>query len=229
MKLKILTLFVLTSLTSFGQSFNVQLQPFDELKVSRGVEATLYKSDSKKMEFELKGLNEDDIIIEQNTHRLTIKVRTKSLWEAMRENDWLVKVKIPYSILESIDVSTGAVVQAEEILVSENLLIDASMGGLLKLEVKSKRLIIDASMGAVSQLSGETEKLIIDSTMGAVVKAYNLSAKNARVDVSTGGVAKVFCTEEFDGEASMGGEIRVKGNPKKSFKNENMGGDIDVY
>ncbi len=229
MKKFLSTLFILVSITSYGQSFKVQLEPFDELKVARGVQATLFKSNSTEMEFEIKGVDEDDIIIEQSKHRLTIKVKTKSLWEAMQENKWSVKVKIPYSAIELIDVSTGAVVKAEGVLVSDDLFIDSTMGGLVELSVKTERITIDTSMGAVNELSGETETAIIDSNMGAVVRAYDLKAKNARVEVSMGGVVKIFCTEEFDGEANMGGEISVKGNPKKSFEDENMGGDIDVY
>lgn len=229
MKKLLSVLFILSTLSSFGQSFKVQLKDFDELKISRGVQATLYKSSSKEMVFNLKGINEEDIIIEQSKHRLTIKVKTKGLWEAMQDNDWSVKVKIPYSTIELIDVSTGAVVEADNIIVSEDLFIDSSMGGVVELEVKTKRITIDSSMGAVSRISGETDTANIDANMGAVVKSYDLIAKNARVESSMGSVVKVNCTEEFDGSASMGGEISVKGNPKKSFEDESMGGDIDMY
>lgn len=229
MKKLLSTLFILATLSSYGQSFKVQLKDFDELKISRGVHATLYKSSSKEMVFELKGLDEEDIIIEQSKHRLAIKVKTKGLWEAMQDNDWSVKVKIPYSNIELIDVSTGAVVEADNIIVSEDLFIDSSMGGVVELEVKTKRITIDSSMGAVSLLSGETETAIIDANMGAVVKSYDLIAKNARVESSMGSIVKVHCTEEFDGSASMGAAISVKGNPKKSFEDESMGGDIDMY
>lgn len=225
--LSILLLF--TTISGFGQSFKVQLESFDELKVARGVKASLFKSSSKEMTFELKGISEDDIIIEQNNHRLTIKVRTKSLWELMQDNDWSVKVKIPYQSIELIDVSTGAVVSAENVIESDDLFIDSNMGGVVKLEVKTQRITIDTNMGSVIQIKGETVTVNIDSNMGSVVKAYNLVAKIARVKVSMGGVVKVNCTEEFDGSASMGGDIGVKGNPKKWFEKGSMGGDIYHY
>lgn len=229
MKKLLSALFIFISLTSFGQSFKVQLEPFDELKVARGVDVTLYKSSATEMEFSLKGIDEDDIIIEQEKNRLLIKIRTKSLWEAMQENHWSVKVKIPYTSIESIDVSTGAVVKAQEEVVSQDLYIDSTMGGLVELKVKTKRITIDTNMGANNRIEGVTETINIDANMGSVVKAYELTAKNARVEASMGAIVKVFCSEEFDGEANMGGEIIVKGNPKKLYEDENMGGEIDSY
>lgn len=229
MKKTLSTLLIFASLSTFGQSFNVQLEPFDELKIARGIKATLYKSNSTDMEFELRGLHEHDIIIEQENNRLTLKIKTKSLWESMHENDWSVKVKIPYVAIELIDVSTGAVVMAQEVLVSENLNIDSKMGGMVELEVKSNRVTLDTNMGAVNKLEGVTNNLNIDANMGAIVKAYELTAKNARVEASMGAVVQVFCSEEFDGEANMGGDISVKGKPKKFFEHENMGGYIRSY
>jgi putative autotransporter adhesin-like protein len=229
MKKLLSILFILVTVNSFGQTFKVQLKEFDELKVSRGVQATLIKSASTELEFELKGLEEDDIIIEQSNHRLTIKVRTKSLWEAMQENDWSVKVKVPYQDIALIDVSTGAVVTSESVVTSEDLFLDSSMGGVIKLKIKTRRITIDSNMGAVTEIEGETETANIDSNMGAVVKAFKLIADNARVEASMGSIVKVYCTKEFDGSASMGAEISVKGNPEKSYENESMGGDIDTY
>ncbi len=229
MKKTLLALLIIASFNSFSQSFTVQLEPFDELKVSRGIEALLFKSNSKEMEFELVGLSKNDIIIEQSKHRLTLKVKTKSLWEAMQDSEWSVKVKIPYESIELIDVSTGAVVKAESIIKTEDLFIDSSMGGVVDIAIKSKRVTVDTSTGAVTKLKGEVETATIDCNMGAVVRAYDLVAQSARVEASMGGIVKVYCTKEFDGSASMGGEITVKGDPEKSFESESMGGKIDSY
>jgi len=229
MKNILATLLIFASFNGFAQSFTVELEAFDELKISRGVEALLYKSSSNEMEFEIKGLNKSDVIIEQSRHRLTIKVKTKALWEAMQENDWSVKVKIPYESIELIDVSTGAVLKAESVIKTEDLFIDSSMGGVVDIAIKSKRVTIDTSMGAVTKIKGEVETANIDCNMGAVVRAYDLLAQSARVEASMGGIVKVYCTKEFDGSASMGGEITVKGNPEKSFESESMGGEIDSY
>ncbi|MCB0495256.1 MAG: DUF2807 domain-containing protein [Cyclobacteriaceae bacterium] len=229
MKRLLVAVLMSASLTSFGQTFTRHVEPFKELKVARGVKATLFKSNSDELSFEVHGLSKDDIIVDQEREMLTIKVRTKSLWESMQERDWWVKVKIPYQEITSIDVSTGAEVEALNVIKSEELYIDATMGAVTDLEVDTQHLTVDSSMGAVTELEGKTSTLNVDASMGAVIKAYELEAKYVRAEASMGSEVKLFCSDEFDGSASMGAEITVKGKPQKWFENESMGGDIDGY
>lgn len=229
MKQVFLAVLLTASLTTFGQTFTRHIEPFKELKVARGVKATLVKSNANELSFEIRGLSKDDIIVDQDRDKLTIKVRTKSLWESMQERDWWVKVKVPYQELTSIDASSGAEVGALNVIESDDLYIDAAMGAIIDLEVKTNHLSVDSSMGAVTELEGITSSLNIDTSMGAVVKAFGLEAKYVRAEGSMGSSVKLYCSEEFDGSASMGAEIEVKGKPKKWFENETMGGDIDEY
>ena len=39
-------------------------------------------------------------------------------------------------------------------------------------------------------------------------------------------IEKVKATEEFDGHATMGGYIKVYGNPDRFYENSGMGGEI---
>ena len=228
MKKLLSTLLILISIDSFGQTFKVDVESFDELKISRGIEAVLIHSNDKEMSFEVKGVSKSDIIIEQSRHRLSIKVKTKALWETMQENDWWVKVKIPYQELSLIDVSIGAALTSEAVVESDDLFIDSSMGGSIKLELKTAKLSVDTSMGSVINLTGQAKNVSYDANMGAVIKGYELKSKYANVESSMGAVVFVNCSYEFDGSASMGGEIKVKGNPEKSFESESMGGYIRV-
>ena len=227
MKKILSTLLVLVTISGYAQTFKVDLEPFDALEVSRGIQATLVHSDATELSFEVKGVNKSDIIIEQGRKSLTIKVKSKALWESMQENSWYVKVKIPYQNITEIDASTGATVRSESLVKSETLYLDATMGAEINLEIMSDKLSLDTSMGAVCRLKGRSKNVNIDANMGAVVKAYELESKYSTVESSMGSVVSVSCEYEFDGAASMGGEIRVKGNPEKSFEKESMGGYIE--
>ncbi len=100
------------------------------------------------------------------------------------------------------------------------------MGAEVDLELKVIKLSIDTSMGSVTRLSGLAKDVNIDANMGAVVKAFDLKSKYSTVESNMGSVVSVSCDFEFDGSASMGGEIKVHGNPEKSFISESMGGYI---
>ncbi len=229
MKHLLSTLFILVSLSSFGQTFKKDLKPFTELKVTRGIQATLVYSTDAELSFDVRGLSKSDIIIEQDHGRLYIKVRTKGLWELMEENKWWVKVSIPYQKLESIEITTGAVIKADNVIELDHLLIENKMGAEVELELKVVKLKVDTSMGSISRLSGLAKNVDIDASMGAEVHAYGLKSKYSTVESSMGAVVSVSCDYEFDGSASMGGEIEVRGNPEKAFKSETMGGWISVY
>ncbi len=229
MKHLLSTLFVLLALNSVGQTFKKDLKPFTELKITRGIEATLVYSTDDELSFDVHGLSKSDIIIEQDHDRLYIKVRTKGLWELMEENRWWVKVRIPYQKLESIEVTTGATIKADNVIELDHLLIENKMGAEVDFELKVVKLTLDTSMGSISRLSGLAKNVDIDANMGAVVHAYGLKSKYSTVESSMGAVVSVSCDFEFDGSASMGGEIEVRGNPEKAFRSETMGGWISLY
>lgn len=226
MKKLLSTLLILTSFNSIGQTFKVELEPFDALEVSRGIEAILVYSDTKELSFEVKGVDKSDIVIDQSRSKLSIKVKSKALWETMQENSWYVKVIIPYQHISEIDASTGATVESDTLIKSETLYLDSHMGAVIDLEVNANKLIVDATMGAICKLRGRSKTVNVDANMGSIVRAFELNSKYSNVESSMGAIVSVTCEYEFDGSASMGGEIKVKGNPEKSYERENMGGYI---
>ncbi len=228
MKHLLSALFVLLALTSIGQTFKKDLKPFIELKIARGIEATLVHSDAKELSFDVKGISKNDIIIEQDNNRLYIKVKTKALWQSMEEFDWWVKVTIPYQTLEIIDLTTGARVKSDGVIESNNLFIKNKMGAEADLELKVAKLSVDTSMGSITKLEGMAKDVNIDANMGAVVKAFDLKSKYSTVESNMGAVVSVNCDFEFDGSATMGGTIKMKGNPENVFMSETMGAYVII-
>ncbi len=229
MKHLLISLFLLITVSSFAQTFKVGLTPFTELKITRGIQATLVQSDAKELSFEVKGVSKSDVIIEQDYDRLYIKIKTKALWESMDQFNWWVKVTVPYQNLTSIDVSTGAIITSDDIVILDNLSIENKMGGEVDLEVKITKLSIGTSMGSTNKLRGQAKNVTIDASMGAKVLAFGLESKYNTVESSMGSLVAVSCDFEFDGSATLGGGIEVRGNPEKAFKSESTGGWITVY
>jgi len=228
MKSLLSILFIALSITSFGQPFKKDLKSFTELKISRGIEATLVHSDAKELNFDVKGVSKSDIIIEQDNDRLYIKVKTKALWELMQEFNWWVKVTIPYQTLETIDLTTGATVKSDGIIESSNLFIKNKMGAEADLELKVTKLSVDTSMGSITKLGGMAKEVNINANMGAVVKAFDLKSKYSTIESNMGAVVSVFCNFEFDGSASMGGTIKLKGTPENMFISETLGAYVII-
>jgi hypothetical protein len=81
-------------------------------------------------------------------------------------------------------------------------------------------------MGGIAELDGKTEFLDVSASMGSEIDLHGLIAKYVKAKSTMGSEIRVQATEEFDGKASMGGYMRVFGNPTHFYENTSMGGDI---
>ena len=227
MRYALFALFIIVGSYGFAQTITKPLDYFDRLTVSRGIEATLFASNEKTLEIQYAGIDLEDIIIQNVNGSLKLKVSSEALWDQIEEDDgWWVRVKIPYRHLEYLEVSTGASVYAKDPLKEEQLDIETSMGGELDVSVEIGSLFLQNSMGGVVDISGTTDELDIVGNMGAVTDASDLEAKVVKAKANMGAELKVNCTEDFSGKASMGGYIRVFGDPGRFRDSSSMGGEI---
>ena len=211
---------------SFGQEYKKHFSNYKSLSVSRGIDARLVKSDSKDITIEVHGITADDVIVENKGDELVIKVATKALWQDMQDNHWWARVEVPYTTLEAVIVSTGARISAKEPIISKTIDFEVSMGAELEVVVKATNLYLAASMGGIAELDGTAETLDVSASMGSEIDMHGLVAKYVKAKSSMGSEIRVQATEEFDGKASMGGYVKVSGNPNRFYENTSMGGDI---
>lgn len=221
-------LLLFSTITLQAQKFTKTIAPYSKLKVARGIEVTLVKSESKQAHFDIQGLLKSDIIIEQDEGALSLKVRTRGLWELMEANSWWVKVTLPFDSLTEIGVTTGARVKSSDEIAGPSINLVNKMGAELDLQLNTAKLDLVTSMGSVNLLAGKARELIIDADMGAEVEAFQMQTRYATVESGKGATVEVSCEFEFDGFARMGGEITVKGNPQNVFQRESMGGYIGI-
>ena len=211
---------------SYGQDFKKHIKDYNSLVVSRGIDATIVKSDAEEISFTTHGLDPEYVIVENNGKELRIKIATKALWQEMKDNHWWVKVEVPYKNINAIEALTGARIRSDEPLKAEVLDLSSSMGAEIELELDTKELYVDASMGGVAELKGSTESLKVTASMGSEADLHLLTAKYVKAKSSMGSELLVKATEEFDGHATMGGYIKVYGDPDRFYQNTGMGGDI---
>jgi len=214
------------SISLQAQETRREITSYKYLKVSRGIEATLVKSDAKEIIINLRGLDAEDIIVINRNDELTIKVSTNIIWHDMDVNHWRVRVEIPFQELAGIEVIIGASIISKDVIVSDDLEIDVSTGAELEIRVDAKILYAEVSMGGEIKIEGTVDLLNVRASMGSDANLKNLSAMVVKAKSAMGGSIWVNATEEFDGSVSMGGEIQVSGNPEKFSKNESMGGYI---
>ena len=226
MKTLILVITCFVSSNLLAQEIRREISSFNYLKVSRGIEVTLVKSEAKEVIIKPHGLDPNDIIVINKNDELIIKVSTNIIWHDMDANHWRVKVEVPFQELAGIESTTGASIIGKDVIVSDDLEIDVSTGAELEIRVDAKTLYAEASMGGEIKIEGTADIVNVRASMGSEANLKNLSAMVVKAKSAMGGSIWVNATEEFDGSVSMGGTIVVTGNPEKFSKNESMGGDI---
>lgn len=220
----LITCFVSSNL--LAQEIRREISSFKYLKVSRGIEVTLVKSDAKEVIINLHGLDAEDLIVLNKNDELIIKVSTNFIWHDMDHNHWRVRVEVPFQYLAGIESTTGAKIISKDLIKSDDLEIDVSVGAEAELRVDAKTLYVEASMGSEIKLEGTADFLNVRASMGSEANLKYLSAMKVKAKSAMGATILVLATDEFSGSVTMGGEILVSGNPEKFSKNESMGGDI---
>lgn len=105
----------------------------------------------------------------------------------------------------------------------------ASRGGSIRAEgMRANSMSLAASMGGDIDVSGTCGALSAAASMGGSIDADSLECETARIAASMGGDAKVFASNSYNASASMGGSVRVGGNPQRGDVSTTMGGAVST-
>ncbi len=229
------TLFTLILVAAFGISQAIagnsdeteirQVKNFKEIKVSAGIDLYLTMGETE----EVRIVADDDIIDDIKT-----EVKDGALHIYMKNNNWFNwsranksrKAYVTVKELEAIRASSGSDVRTSNTLKGERLMVTASSGSDVEIDVFYKNLKIDTSSGSDARVSGKVKNLEAESSSGSSIKAQDLESQNCKAKASSGSDIFVSVSDEFYARASSGADIRYSGNPSVRDTDESSGGDI---
>ena len=197
----------------------VDIDGFTGVKASAGIDVVISQGEffveviadenlQEVITVELKG---DMLVIgsERNIYRAESKV---------------VNVSLPE--LEKLSISSAGDIDADTDFDCEDLIINISSAGDLKMGVTAESVDISISSSGDCDIWGETGNLHADLSSAGSLNAYDLDADKVRVRVSSAGDAKVWANEEIDMGASSAGSIYYKGDAKVVHKSKSSAGSI---
>ena len=192
-------------------------------KISVGEAITVYltQGSSEKVTVEAKGVDLDEVITEVSGSRLKIEMEGNRNY---RDID--VTVYVTYKTLEALDVNSAADLFTKGPIRSDKLEIDISSAGDAEVEVDVDRLIVGISSAGDLTVNGKANSQKVNVSSAGSYYAYELTSKEAEIDVSSAASAKVSVSEDLRASASSGGSVRYKGNPKKRDTNASSGGSV---
>ncbi|MGD0343131.1 MAG: head GIN domain-containing protein, partial [Bacteroidales bacterium] len=124
------------------------------------------------------------------------------------------RVYVTMKDIKSLSTSSAGDIIGETPVKSDNLELNASSAGDIKLEVYAKEIKVDASSSGDITLNGETDMIVADLSSAGDLNAYNLKTKEANVTVSSAGDADIFVTDKLTARSSSAGDVNYKGDPK---------------
>jgi len=220
MKNYIITLFLITSTSSFSQkTITKTIDDFYKLKVYNGIRLELLQSNESKIE--ISGDKTDKIKIKNTEGVLKISLRFPELLAGDKVN-----VKLFYNKdIQTIDGNEGSKIIGKGIN-QTHLEVKAQEGASIKLDIKTKHLKVKSVTGGVIDLTGTSKNQDIELDLYGVYHGYNLFTSNSStVKAGTGSKAEVYAGETLFAKVSFGGSILYKGKPEV-IKNKKMAGGI---
>jgi len=193
---------------------------FSEIEVSTGIDLQLTQSKRIKLEVEVDDNLQDLLITKVEDGVLKIYF-SKNISSAKSKS-----VYLSAPVFNTIEASSGCRVSSTQKIKQSKLVIDASSGCLIELEVAVQNLKIEASSGSNISLKGITENLEAEASSGSLINSEELESQDAIVVASSGAQVHVFAYDSLTGNASSGGNIICDGKPKIKTIDESSGGNI---
>jgi hypothetical protein len=192
---------------------------FSELKVYDLINVELIEATENKIE--ISGENASDVSIIQKNGLLKIKMNINKVFNG--DNTF---VKLFYTKINTIDANEGAKIVSESIFKQYELELKTQEGAEITLVADTKLLAIKSVTGGVIKVSGSTQSQTIQISTGGAYNAPDLVANNSKIKIKAGGNADLNTTEFLDVKIIAGGNLIIRGKPKKTKQTKIIGGTI---
>ncbi|MGQ8337311.1 head GIN domain-containing protein [Sunxiuqinia sp. A32] len=196
------------------------LDNFSRIKTSNGLEVYLIPDTKTFAVIEADENLHNIIETEISGDVLKIYTHERIRWAKKK------KVFVHYEQLEQLHSTTGSLVYTDGVLKSRDIELSANTGSQQSIELSCKYIDAKTSSGSHITLAGKAENAKLKASSGAHLKGSELLTKNCDADVSSGAHIYIKVDEDFNGEASSGGQIYYSGTPKNVKINTSSGGEI---
>jgi hypothetical protein len=193
---------------------------FTAVKVSTGIDVFLSQGDKMSLWVEADENLHEYIITEVKDGALHVYTDA-NIRKAERKRVYVTMKEIKY-----LSTSSAGDMIGETPVRTENLELNASSAGDIKLEVYAKNVEVNISSSGDMTLTGEADILEGDLSSAGDLNAYDFKVREADIDVSSAGGADIYVTERLRANASSAGDVNYKGNPKYLDSHSSSAGGI---
>jgi hypothetical protein len=165
----------------------------------------------------------EDVSLEFKNGELRIWIRPSI------SKDDNIAIKLPYSKLNKIQASAGAVINSARDLEANDLDLHAKSGGKIELSVEVGS--INAKVTQISDiiLYGLAVSQNVSVGTGGNYLAYDLDCQDTYIKVSSGSQGKVTASRKIEATANSKAFIGYIGDPVSTYTKTSLGGEISAF
>ncbi len=197
-----------------------ELDPFDEIKASRGINLYLTQGESKNLVIEA----DENLIEVIETEVVGDELIIRSTANVKNAKSFKVFVSAPE--FEVIKGMAGCNIYSENEISADELELRASAGSNINLEINATMVDASSSAGSNIKLKGLAEDFYGRASSGSNIKAEDLKTKKAEAKVSSGANIWITSNKRLKANASSGGNIFYAGDPEETDFHKSSGGNV---
>lgn len=221
------------SVTAMAETRTFNVEAFDRIKVSSGLEVELSVGAAQTIRAESddsKVLGELDIKVRNGELRIELDRKFLDFIGGlgkMLSGGPGVTVFITAPVVTGLEARSGSEILARG-MTGHSLTFEVKSGSQITAsEIEAQFIEVDGSTGAAAELLGTCARLQADVSTGAILRLGRLECMVVHAEASTGARVTVRATQTIKAEASSGGQVNVSGNPTSIDTDTSSGGDVD--
>lgn len=125
--------------------------------------------------------------------------------------DLNILISLPH--ITGLSVALSGKIEGTELWKTENIELDASTTGKIKLHLNATSIKITETTSSNIELKGNTDSLAATLTTAAQLKAKELDAKTANLNLTTGANVEIQVTQKIQYNLTTGAKLIYKGSP----------------
>lgn len=198
----------------------IEVQDFTDIDINGNYKVELYRSDNPRVIIETDENLVDYLDIETWNNRLEIKNRY-----TLKPSHQLL-IEIYYDELSSIKSSGASSIAHAGILSSDELDVNLSGAGSIKLNLDVDDLYLNLSGAGILETKGQVNRQVVKLSGAGNLDAGDLESQNCEITISGVGNAKINTVKELHATITGLGNIEYYGDPEKVTQNISGLGNI---
>jgi hypothetical protein len=196
---------------------------FKNLHVSASINVYVSQGDIKPIKIEGDENLLPYIEVEQDGDEIIIRNREGYNLEGSGE----LKVFVSAPVYHKISLSgAGSIISDNKITNSDNLEINLSGAGDIKMEVDAPKITADISGVGSIYMKGQTKDVDMNISGAGSAHCYDLLSENTKIEISGVGSADVYASVKLDAQVSGAGSVNYKGNATDVTQNVSGVGSV---